>query len=140
MDPMPRDPDVIAPGIEGAYTAPTSVPTPVRVARLLLVVTAVITVVTAVAFLTVVGVDPESVGLAVWTLVPGGVALLLARRLGHDRPRVFWAVVGLEVFYVLQALVRVADGDPQGLSNLILPAAVLTCITRPAARAYLRGR
>ncbi|WP_380164443.1 hypothetical protein [Jannaschia sp. R86511] len=128
------------PAPSGAYTAPAVVPTPVRVARVLLVVTAAVSVVTVVAFLSVAGLDPATVGLAVWTLVPAGLALLLAGRLGYDRPRVLWAVVALEVFFVLQALVRVADGDPQGLTNLLLPVAVIVCVTRPSARAYLRGR
>lgn len=136
---MPSDRDP-APVASGAYTAPQTAPTPVRVARVLLVVTAAISAVTALAYLSVVGLSPETVGLAVWTLVPGGLALVLAGRLGYDRSRVFWAVIALEVFFVLQALVRVAAADPQGLSNLLLPAAVLVCVTRPAARAYLRGR
>jgi hypothetical protein len=112
----------------------------VRALRAVLVVTAVVTVVTAVAFLAITPVDAAAVGLAVWTLVPGTIALVLSRRLRHARPRTFWAVLGLEAFYVLLALSRVAAGEPQGLTNLVLPVAALVLLTRAPARRYLLGR
>ena len=128
---------VMSAALLGTYES-SPAPGGVRALRTTLVVTAVLAVVTALASLSLAPVTPDRVGEAVWGLLPGVAAFLLFRRAASGRSRVVAGVVGLAVVMLLLALVRVAAGEVQGLTNLLLPTLLIVLVARRDARSHLR--
>lgn len=120
----------------GSYLAPPALPGSLRVVRALLVVIGAISLVTGAAYLTTGPVTAAAVGESLWATVPGVGALLLSRRGAPGRPWWVWAVVAIGTLLVLQALVRVAAGEVAGLTNLVLPVALLAAVSRRSAREF----
>ena len=114
-------------------------PSGVRALRAALVVTASLAVVTALAYLSLAPVTLDRLGEAAWGLVPGAAALLLSRRAAVGRSRVIGGVVALAVVMLLLALVRIAAGEVQGLTNLLLPTVLLLLLARRDVRGDLLG-
>ncbi len=122
----------------GSYLPIATPPAPVRALRVLLYLTAVLSVVIMIAYLASGPVMGETVGRAVWGVWPGLVAFVLADRLFKPSRRVYWFVVALGVVYALRALSTIGQGDPRGVTNLALPALILILVLRGSSRAYLR--
>lgn len=115
-------------------------PTPLRAARGLVLLLAVGTFVTVLAYLSAVDLSAPSVGQSLWVALPAVVATLVVRRLGRPHPALLrWGVVACAL-WLASALAAVAEGDARGLTQLLLPTAVLVLLLQPASRAYLRGR
>ena len=119
-------------------TATGTMPSSLRAVRVLLYVTAGLTVVTTIAFLAIEGTSAEALGAATWSAWPGVAALVLARGLPAGGLLRWRLLVALEVVYLLMALGAVGAGDPRGVTNLLLPIAVLVLAFRPAARDFMR--
>jgi hypothetical protein len=122
-----------------AYLPATRPPAPLRVLRVVLFAAAGLTVLVVLAFLLSTPLTGEAVGRAIWTVWPGVAAFLLAARLDRPSRRTYWLVVGLGVVYVLLSLATVGNGDPRGITNLALPAAILVLVTRRSSRGFLLG-
>jgi hypothetical protein len=111
-------------------------PTSVRALRVLLYAGAAVSLLLTVGALTSGNLDAETAGLLVWAVWPGFVALFLARRIGAGGRRRFWSIVVVAAAWVLGALGSIGNGDPRGITNLILPIAVLVALTRRTSRDF----
>lgn len=121
---------------QGYLPAPKP-PAPLRVLRVLLYVVAVLTTLSLLAYLLVSPLSGASVGMAVYGMLPGVAAFVLAGRLDSPSRRTYWALVVLGVVYVFLSLAALGQGDPRGLTNLILPTAIFVLLTRSSSRAFL---
>lgn len=111
---------------------------PVRAARILLLLGAGLTLLTALGFLLTVGATSESVGRAIWICVPGAMALVVALRMPRPSRRLRWLAIATCMLWVLGALGSIGKGDPRGVTQLVIPVAVLVLLTRRRARDYFR--
>ncbi len=119
-----------------------SLPGPLRGARVLLFVSAGITLITAVSGLAVGafegGSAAENAGMATALALPGVLALVCGVRLRKGRRLLLWSMVALMVYMVLVALSSFGQGDPRGLTQMILPVTIMVLILLPRSRAYLK--
>ena len=116
------------------------VPGTVRAIRALLVAGAVLTGLGAVGAFLVAGFNPEVAGQVVWAAWPGVLGGFLARSLYAGGRRRFWLVVVVCAFWLLGALGAVGNGHPQGMTELVLPVAILICLTRAPSRDFFLRR
>lgn len=123
----------------GPGTVPGSVPTSVRAVRVLLIAGAVLTVLGAAGAFLVAGFDAETAGQVVWTAWPGVLGGFLARSLYQGGRRRFRLVILVCAFWLLGALGAIGNGQPQGVTGLILPIAILICLTRASSRDFFRS-
>lgn len=121
-----------------AETSLRPMPDSVRTLRVLLYVWTALTLLITVGFLLSQEVTAESLGALVWSAWPGIAAYFIARGIKHGGRKRYWATVVVGAFGVLAALGSIGAGDPRGVTQLILPVAVLVAVTRPAARAFFK--
>lgn len=115
-----------------------TMPDSVRTLRVLLYVWAGVTLLVTIGFLASQAVDGERVGQLVWAIWPGVAAYFVARGIRHGgRNRFRWTIV-IAAFGILGALGAIGAGEPRGVTQLILPVAVLIAVLRPSARAFFR--
>lgn len=114
-------------------------PAPLRAARVLLLLLAAGTAVTVLAYLTAVDLSAPAVGQSLWVCVPAVVGVLVAVRLRRPSAAVLrWGLAACAL-WLAAAFASMAQGDLRGLTQLLLPTAVLVLLLRPASRAFLRG-
>jgi hypothetical protein len=123
-----------------AYAEPTqrALPDSVRTLRVLLYVWAGLTLLITVGFLISQAVTAETLGAFIWTIWPGVAAVFIARGIRNGGRKRFWWTVVAGAFGILGALAAIGEGDPRGVTELILPVAVLITVTRPTARAFIQ--
>ncbi|MEU9197030.1 Flp family type IVb pilin [Streptomyces hundungensis] len=109
-------------------------PRPIESVRLLVIVLFVLTVLSALGVLLAAPVDGELLGALVYAVAPGVAGFALLRRLRDGGPWVRWALIGVQVAPILEALGACADGQPKGLTQLALPVAVVVLLCRRQAR------
>jgi hypothetical protein len=115
-------------------------PRPVRVARVLLFVGAGLTGLMVSAALLALGISAPLLGSLLWFAWPGVAALVIGLKLPGGGKRLYWATVVVSAFWILSALAALGGGDPRGLTQLILPVAVLVLITRRSAKDFFLAR
>jgi hypothetical protein len=108
-------------------------------ARVLLYVGGVIGILGTLGYLVSEGFSAETAGQAVWAVWPAVAAIVLARRVARGGNGLFWAIVVVGVFWVLMGLGELGQGDPRGLTSLVIPVAILILVTRAPARGFLRA-
>lgn len=115
-------------------------PPPLRAVRVLFMFAAGLTLVMAVATLSVLGADAELVGRLIWASWPGAVVLVIALRLPRLAGSRRWFAVTVVVcsVWVLGALGTLGRGDPRGLVQLLIPVVSLVLLTRPLSRDFFR--
>ncbi|CAM3899711.1 hypothetical protein GCM10009799_12530 [Nocardiopsis rhodophaea] len=114
-----------------------TLPTPLRVARILLFVLAVVVGLQIVGGLMIYELGPELLGVLVWTALPGIAALLLGLRLPKGGRGMMAAILILQAFLLLFALGRIGNGDPRGLTNLVFPVLITVFVLQKSSRAFL---
>lgn len=112
----------------------------VKTVRVLMLVVAGLTFVTALAFLGAVGVTSAAIGATIWFVLPGAISLMLALRIPRGGVALRRGIIALEVFYILLSLSAIGQGDPRGTVNLIMPIVILVLLFRPDAKGYFAGR
>jgi hypothetical protein len=117
---------------------PTSMPRPVRAARVLLFIGAGITVAMTIGALLMAEFSPELLGYLMWFAWPGVAALVIAVMMPHGRTWLFWATVVVSSFWILAALGALGQGNPRGITQLIIPVSTLVLITRRPAREFFQ--
>ncbi|MGK5557992.1 hypothetical protein ACSNOI_40940 [Actinomadura kijaniata] len=115
-------------------------PKTVKAIRILMFVAAGFSFVATLAFLITVGVTAASLGAALWSVFPGVLSLVLALRIAEGRKGLRRGIIALEIFFILLAFSRLGQGDPRGLTNMVLPIAVLVLLFRSEVKAYFAGR
>jgi hypothetical protein len=113
-----------------------ALPGQVRAVRVLLYLGAGFTVLATVGAIAVFGTSAEALGRLVWASWPGVAAFFIARRLDRGGRRLYWSVVVVCGFWVLGALAALGSGDPRGVTQLLIPTAVLVLLTRRGSRAF----
>jgi len=111
-------------------------PTSVRTVRVLLYVGGAITLLTTLGFLVSEGFTAENIGQAIWVAWPGTVGLVIARKVHTGGRRRYWLIVVVAAFWMLGALGSLGQGDPRGITGLILPIATLVALTRRTSRDF----
>lgn len=114
-------------------------PDPLKVARVLMYVVAAITALLVVAIFMIEGITARAIGTAIWFAWPGVVSAILARRMAGGGIWLRRGILALQIYSILLALAAVANADPRGLVNLILPVAIVTLVTRRTAGRYFRS-
>ncbi|MFD7224638.1 hypothetical protein ACFV9P_27050 [Streptomyces sp. NPDC059892] len=73
---------------------------------------------------------------ALYALVPGIAAVILARRLWTGGKVVWLALIGLQGWLLVGSIVNLYGGSARGLSQLLLPGALLVLVGAGASRAW----
>ena len=115
-------------------------PSTVKAARVLLFLAAALTALVSVLFFyaTEQEVSARLLGQLTWQALPGILSLWLGFWISRCGIGIQRWIIGVEVLAILQALGNLGQGDPRGLTNLILPIAIVFLVTRPSARRYFR--
>jgi hypothetical protein len=128
--PVPPDFGTVLPA-----PASTGLPTSVKAARIVLFVGAAISAL-MLAGAILMRVDSFAIGYVFGSTLPGWLGLVVAFRL-HTGKRLWWVlalvVVGL---WVLGALSALGNGDPRGITQLLLPVVALVTLLQPTATAF----
>ncbi|NGN70453.1 hypothetical protein G5C51_42065 [Streptomyces sp. A7024] len=80
----------------------------------------------------------ELVGHLTYELIKPALGLLLCRKMWH---RGLWnrrLVIILQAFWILSALGTMGNGDPKGVTQLILPILAIVFITRPGVKDWFQ--
>jgi hypothetical protein len=109
-------------------------PAPLRPVRVLLYAGAALTALVVLGALLAGGLGGANLGRAVWVAWPGVAAFVLARRLHRGRRFEFWGVVVVCAFWTLGALATLGGGQLRGLTQLLIPVAVLALLLRRQGR------
>lgn len=126
----------------GYFEEPSGVvhlPASVRTVRVLMFITAGLTLVIIVTGLALYGVSPEVVGFLVWSSWPGVLEFVLALLIRRPSRVKFWLIVVAAAFSILSSLAALGEGDPRGFTSQILPIVILVFLLRRSSRAYFRG-
>ncbi|MFD3917712.1 hypothetical protein ACFWR7_01760, partial [Streptomyces sp. NPDC058595] len=73
---------------------------------------------------------------ALYAVVPGIAAVVLARRLWTGRKAVWFALIGLQAWLLIGSVVNLYAGSTRGLSQMLLPGALLALLSVGASRAW----
>ncbi|MFE9572604.1 Flp family type IVb pilin [Streptomyces sp. NPDC006692] len=111
-------------------------PRPVEYVRLLVVVLFVLTVLSALGVLLAAPFDGELLGALAYAVAPGVAGFVLLRWLHSGGPRVRWALMGVQVSPLLQALGAFAHGQSKGLTQLAMPLAIVVLLCRRSSREW----
>jgi hypothetical protein len=147
LNPGRRDPEVPGmtpwqPGPPQTYptAAPRTLPSSlIWVGRLLLLLAALQVLAALVVLLGSNGDAAYRAGGAVGVLAVAVLLIAAGQRLEKAGPRRFRGIVAVGVLQILVGLGRVGNQDASGLLVAVLGIAVLVLVTRPPARAFLRG-
>ncbi|MFE4293487.1 ADP-ribosyltransferase [Streptomyces sp. NPDC056907] len=74
--------------------------------------------------------------VALYAVVPGIVAMVLARLVWTGGKVVWFALVGLQAWLLVGSVVNLYGGSERGLSQLLLPGALLALVSAGASRAW----
>lgn len=118
----------------------TSMPGPVKAARVLMFVIAGSMALTAISAYTQLA-EPAGTAYALGAALGvfglfGAVSLVLGLRMDKGRKPLWWGIIALQVAGILFQLSRLADGDPFALIALGFPIAILILVCRKPSRAY----
>lgn len=115
-----------------------SMPTAVKTVRVLLYVLAGATVLVIAGVLMFAGVSAELLGYLTWVCWPGIVGFVVALRMNRPGRAKFWLIVVVAAFGILNALGSLGQGDPRGVTTLIIPILILVFVLRRASRTYFK--
>ncbi|MEW1793148.1 hypothetical protein AB0400_11290, partial [Streptomyces niveus] len=73
---------------------------------------------------------------AAYAMVPGVVAVVLARRLWTGGKAVWFTLIALQAWLLIGSVVNLYGGSARGLSQLLLPGAVLALVSVGASRSW----
>ncbi|TXL91924.1 hypothetical protein EW053_06515, partial [Streptomyces sp. IB2014 016-6] len=73
---------------------------------------------------------------ALYAVVPGIVAVVLARRLWTGGKAVWFTLIGLQAWLMIGSFVNLYGGSERGFSQLLLPGALLALVSVGASRAW----
>ncbi len=117
-----------------------SLPGPVRTVWIALLALVIFTTLVVLGGLLLFDITAELVGTLLWTALPGIIGLVVATRIPSGGSRtMFWLVIAVAALSLLGALGTLADADPRGITQLVIPVVLLVAVTRPAARRYFSG-
>lgn len=122
-----------------AYVVDRAAPLPaaLRGARALMLLLAAGTAVTVLAYLAAVELSGAAVGQSLWVCLPAVIAARVALRLRTGRTTLLRWGLGACGLWVLAALAAVVEGDPRGLTQLLVPVLVLVLLLQPTSRDHL---
>ncbi|WP_432150421.1 Tox-REase-5 domain-containing protein [Streptomyces sp. bgisy029] len=78
----------------------------------------------------------QVLGILLYASAPGVLCALLAWHLRTGGRLVRWGIVAVQVWLIIGGLGNLADGSPDGLTQLVLPAVILVLLSRPQSRAW----
>ncbi|MFD3789467.1 Tox-REase-5 domain-containing protein [Streptomyces cyaneofuscatus] len=78
----------------------------------------------------------QVLGILLYASAPGVLCALLARHLRTGGRRVQWGIVAVQVWLIVGGLGNLADGSPDGFTQLVLPTVILVLLSRPLSRAW----
>ncbi|MBC6459903.1 ADP-ribosyltransferase [Actinomadura sp. HBU206391] len=114
----------------------SEMPSSARAIRVLLYAAAGLTAMVALQAWIIVG-GVYGFGVAMVFAAPAVACAVAARRMSRPGQWLWWAVLALELFYLLWQLGRLPGGDPFALLGLAFPVAILVLIVRPRTREWL---
>lgn len=120
-------------------TAATA-PPPVRALRVVLYVVAGLSITIFLAGFLAFPVTARAVGLGLWNVWPGVLALVVAGRVTRPSRTTFWLVWVVALALGLGALAALGQGDPRGVTGLALPVLIAVLVSRRSSAAFLRHR
>lgn len=123
-------------GYFGESSEGTSLPTPVKRVRMLLFVTAAITAIVIVGALLVGGFSAEILGALAWIAWPGVLGFVLALKIQKPSRVKFWLIIVAAAALILNAFSLLGEGDPRGITTLILPVLTLVFVLKESSRRY----
>ncbi|MEU6943240.1 hypothetical protein ABZ943_42720, partial [Streptomyces rubiginosohelvolus] len=75
-------------------------------------------------------------GILLYASAPGVLCALLAWHLRTGGRRVLWGTVAVQVWLIAGGLGNLADGSPDGFTQLVLPVVILVLLSRAGSRAW----
>ncbi|MEW2065678.1 Tox-REase-5 domain-containing protein [Streptomyces sp. NPDC007346] len=115
-------------------------PGPLAVVRVLLLVLLGATVLGAIGLsgsaLAADAMGAQVLGILLYASAPGVLCALLARHLRTGGRRVRWGIVAVQLWLIIGGLGNLADGSPDGLTQLVLPVVILVLLSRARSRAW----
>ncbi|GAB3242140.1 hypothetical protein [Kineosporia babensis] len=121
------------------FQPPRVMPKSLRWVRGLLYAVGILGVLSAVLYVALFETGAEELGALTWGTWPSVVALFLARRVHRGNRKTFIWIVVIASVLIFMALGALGQGDPRGLTSLILPIAILILVNQRAAKSYLKG-
>ncbi|NEE46375.1 hypothetical protein G3M55_17350, partial [Streptomyces sp. SID8455] len=78
----------------------------------------------------------QVLGILLYASAPGVLCALLAWHLRTGGRLVRWGIVAAQVWLIVGGLGNLADGSPDGFTQLVLPVLILVLLSRPQSRAW----
>ncbi|MFD8728642.1 Tox-REase-5 domain-containing protein [Streptomyces sp. NPDC059611] len=78
----------------------------------------------------------QVLGILLYASAPGVLCALLAWHLRTGGKLVRWGIVAAQVWLIVGGLGNLADGSPDGLTQLVLPVLILVLLSRAQSRAW----
>ncbi|MEU0160634.1 Tox-REase-5 domain-containing protein [Streptomyces sp. NPDC006261] len=78
----------------------------------------------------------QVLGILLYASAPGVFCALLAWHLRTGGRRVRWGIVAVQAWLIIGGLGNLADGSPDGLTQLVLPVVILVLLSRAQSRAW----
>ncbi|WP_237328094.1 Tox-REase-5 domain-containing protein [Streptomyces sp. CBMAI 2042] len=78
----------------------------------------------------------QVLGILLYASAPGVLCALLAWHLRTGGRRVRWGIVAVQVWLIVGGLGNLADGSPDGFTQLVLPVVILVLLSRAQSRAW----
>ncbi|MFF3995575.1 Tox-REase-5 domain-containing protein [Streptomyces cyaneofuscatus] len=78
----------------------------------------------------------QVLGILLYASAPGVLCALLAWHLRTGGRRVRWGIVAVQVWLIAGGLGNLADGSPDGFTQLVLPVVILVLLSRAQSRAW----
>ncbi|MEU9708313.1 Tox-REase-5 domain-containing protein [Streptomyces sp. NPDC047967] len=130
----------VAGGPAPAAAPRRDLPGPIALVRVLLLVLLGATVLGAVGLsgsaLAADAMGAQVLGILLYASAPGVLGALLARHLRTGGRRVLWGVVAVQIWLIVGGLGNLANGSPDGFTQLVLPVLILVLLRRPQSRAW----
>lgn len=80
----------------------------------------------------------QVLGILLYASAPGVLCALLAWHLRTGGRRVLWGTVAVQLWLIAGGLGNLADGSPDGFTQLVLPVVILVLLSRAGSRAWFR--
>lgn len=123
-------------GYFGEGTDAPSLPTQVKIVRVLLFLTAGCTLLFIAGALAAFGFSAEIAGHLLWLSWPGVVGVIVALKIKKPSRVTFWPIIVVAAFLILDSLGLLGQGEPRGLTTMIIPVLILVFVLHPASRRY----